>query len=119
MPWFAAHIVMSVVFKDGVQDSYPLWENIVLLEAGSDDEAEKKAVQKGRDGEGDSDGSFRWNDRPARWAFAGVRKVIACQDPNSQPRDGVELTYSELVVDDAETLAKLVNGDPVNVRYEE
>lgn len=119
MPWYAAHIVMSVRFKDGTQDTYPLWENIVLLEAGSDEEAERKAELKGREGEGDSDGSFRWEDRPATWVFAGVRKVIVCEDPHAPPGDGIEITYSEMAVDDEESLAKLVRGEPVTVRYEE
>lgn len=119
LPWYAAHIVMSVRFKDGAQDTYPLWENIVLLEAASDEEAERKAELKGREGEGDSDGSSRWADRPATWVFAGVRKVIACEDSRDRPGDGIEITYSEMVVDDEDSLAKLVGGEPVTVRYEE
>jgi hypothetical protein len=117
--WYAAHIVMSVKFRDGNQDSYPLWENIVLLEAPSDEEAKSKAVQQGRESEGDSNGSFRWNDRPATWVFAGVRKIIACEDPSDRPGDGIEITYSEMVVDSQEALEKLVKGEPVVVRYEE
>lgn len=119
MPWYAAHIVMSVRFKDGPQDTYPLWENIVLLEAPNDEEAERKAELKGQEGEGDSDGSFRWDDRPATWVFAGVRKLIACEDPHVPPGDGIEITFSEMAVDSEESLSKFVNGEPVMVRYEE
>ena len=119
MAWYAAHIVMSVRFKDGNQDSYPFWENIILIEAASDEEAERKAGKKGRESEGDSSGSFQWNDRPATWVFAGVRKIIACEDSGDRPGDGSEITYSEMAVDSQEALDKLVKGEPVAVRYEE
>src|SRR3989442_6952758 len=67
--WYAAHIVMYVTFKDGAQDHYPVWENIVLIEAPTEDEAFSKAEVIVRAGEGDSDGSFRSNDRPATCNF--------------------------------------------------
>src|SRR5260370_31501389 len=37
--WYAAHIVMYVTFKHGSQDHYPVWENIVLVEAPTEEEA--------------------------------------------------------------------------------
>ncbi len=29
--WFAASIVMFVAFKDGQQNTFPVWEDIVLI----------------------------------------------------------------------------------------
>jgi hypothetical protein len=39
MKWYAAHLVMFVQFKKHRQGSYPIWENIVLIKARSDQEA--------------------------------------------------------------------------------
>lgn len=119
MGWYAAHIIMSVRFKDGVQDRFPVWENVVLLEAGSDEEAMQKAERQGRLQEGDAGGTFEWQGRPATWLFAGVRKVIASADHGQQPGDGTEVSYSEMEVDSPEALAKLVRGEAVSVLYEE
>ena len=117
--WYAAHIIMLVQFKDLVQDTFPLWENIVLIEAESSEEADDKARRLGKDAEGDSAGTFCWDDRPATWVFAGIRKLIECQDSEIAPRDGVEISYSQLVVQDKASVNKLVQGVPVTVLYEE
>ena len=49
--WYAASIIMLVKFKDGNQDKYPVWENVILIKASSDDEAIKKAEKEGREKE--------------------------------------------------------------------
>ncbi len=36
--WFAAHIVMMVKLKDQKQDHFPVWENIILIEAATEAE---------------------------------------------------------------------------------
>jgi hypothetical protein len=33
MTWFAAHVIMYIAFKDGRQDTYRVWENVVLVES--------------------------------------------------------------------------------------
>lgn len=119
MSWYAAHVVMYVKFKTGPQDKYPIWENIVLVEAESDDMAVEKATKFGREGEGDSSGTFCWGDVPAELVFAGVRKVIRCQEPENRPDDGVEVSYSQMVVESEQSLRDLARGLPVNVLYEE
>ena len=120
--WYAAHIIMYVRFKDGQQGEYPVWENIRLIEAPSDDGALAVAECLGRDDEGDDDGSFRWDGRPATWVFGGVRKLVAVchpDDPDDRPTNGAEISYSQMILPDAAALDKLVNGDPVTVLYEE
>jgi hypothetical protein len=119
MPWYAAHILLYARFKDGSQEKYPIWENIVLIEADADDAALAKAAQRGRDAEGDSHGTFTWEGRPATWVFAGIRKLIACADADSRPGDGTEVSYSQMQVATEEALAKLAQGDPVPILYEE
>src|SRR5262245_60788107 len=98
MTWYIAHIVMSVRFKDGNQNKYPVWENLVLIEAASEEEAEEKAKVRARRYEGDTHGSLTWEERPATWVFAGIRKVIRCEIPDVQPTSGMEVSYSEFEV---------------------
>src|SRR5204862_7802846 len=113
MSWYAAHIVMMVRFKDQSQERYPLWENIVLIRAGSVDEALEKAAARGREEGGDEDGSFRWGGKPATWVFAGVRKVTTCADEEAQPTDGSEVTFLELELSSADEVARFVSGEAV------
>jgi len=117
MVWYAAHIIMSVRFKDGIQDTYPVWENVVLIEAASEKDAWQKAEQRARRYEGDSEGSFTWDGRPATWIFAGIRKLIVTDYLGAQPASGTEVTYSEFELATEEDLRKLIDGDSVDVTY--
>jgi hypothetical protein len=114
--WYAAHIVMWVKYKEHEQKSVPIWNNIVLFAADSFDEAFAKAEARGKDEEGDSDGSFTWEGKPARWVFGGVRKVTLCEDGDEErPKDGTELTYLQLRARSQESLCKFVKGEQVSV----
>ena len=70
MSWFAAHLIMSVKLKGKRQRRFPVWENIVVIEADSEEQAFRKAEHRGRLEEGDEDGSFTWG--PTR--HLGVRR---------------------------------------------
>lgn len=119
MPWYAAHAIMYVRFKDGQQDHYPVWENVLLVKAEDGDAARRKAVAWAKQGEGDSENSFRWDGRPATWVFAGLRKVISVSHSglNDVPGDGDEITYSEFDLADEQSLKALVGGDETTVKY--
>jgi hypothetical protein len=120
--WYTAHIIMSVQFDNQAdQTTYPVWENIVLIQAPSEDEAWERAEQIGRDEQTDGSDGFRWKNKPARWVFAGIRKLIECRsdDPKDRPVHGAEVSYSQMIVPDKESLIKLANGRPVSVLYEE
>jgi hypothetical protein len=117
MTWFAAHVIMYVKLKAGPQRRYPVWENVVLIEAKSADAALKKAEQHGRVHEGDADGTFTWGGKPATWIFAGVRKLVMCQDEQVRPTDGTEVTYSELEVKSEADALALGAGQAVMMRY--
>ena len=119
MTWYSAHIIMFVEFKSGAQERFPVWENIVLINARTEDEAFEKAERHGRSNEGDDDDSFRWGRRPARWVFAGVRKLTECVDPLERPDDGTEVSYTELELDSLAAVKKLAAGKPVHVRINE
>ncbi|MBX9581845.1 MAG: DUF4288 domain-containing protein [Gemmataceae bacterium] len=121
---YAAHIIMAVRYRDPPQDTIPLYENVVLVEAETGEEAERAAEEYGRAEAADPDPSFRWGDRPAYWEFAGVRKLIEFRE--SMPEfDGdpvlarTEMTYSQMRVRSEDDLKKLVEGEPVEVVYEE
>jgi hypothetical protein len=114
--WYAAHILMYVKRKGKPARKIPIWENIVLIKAASDDEAFAKAERLGKEGEGDDDGTFRWEGHPAQWVFAGVRKLTLCDDPQKRPGDGVEITYNEMEVASERAVRDLVNGKPAAVK---
>ncbi len=118
--WYAACIIMVVKFKDGNQDKYPVWENVILVTALSVDEAIKKAEKLGREAEGDSDGTFTWDERPATWVFAGIRKIMDISSMNpgkSRITHGSKITYSRFELDSKESFHKLVNDEDVIVKY--
>ena len=118
--WFAAHVIMYFKFKDESQDTFPVWENVFLVDAPSTEEAFEKAARLGRADEGDDDGSLTCDDRPATLTYAGVRKLVRVgYAADDKPVDGEELTYSLLRVKDAKAFARLVKGKPVTARYEE
>jgi hypothetical protein len=115
--WFAAHLVLYVQLKDHPQGRCTAWENIVLIKAASEEEAFAKAERRGREEAGDDGGTFRWNGKPARWVFAGVRKLTSCEDPNRRPDDGTEISYTQMQLDSEQSVLKLVQGDPVKIQY--
>ena len=117
MNWYVAHAIMYVRFKDNVQDTYPIWENMILINAQTDEEAMEKASKRAKQDEGDSDGSFIWDGRPARWCFAGIRKLMSVEDFEERPTCGTEVSYTELGIDNEDNFRKFVNGEAVFVEY--
>ena len=114
--WYAAHIIMYVKRKDGTGGKTVVWENIVLLKAGSEEEAFAKAIQRGKEDEGDN-GTFRWGGKPAQLLFAGIRKLTLCEDPEKRPGDGTEVSYMEMEVESEQAVGKLLEGKPVAVKF--
>ena len=117
MNWFAAHIVMWVKTKGKRQTRFPCWENIVLIQAPSEADAFAKAEKRGRQEEGDCDGTFRWGGQAATWVFGGVRKLVLCEDPENRPGDGSEITYNEIELESKEALDKWVAGESTTLQY--
>jgi len=117
MAWYAAHAIMFAKFVDENQDKYPIWENIILIKANSDEEALKKAHIRAKEDESQIEGDFTWEGRSASWVFAGIRKLITCVDSELRPKDGTEITYSEMEIDTVENLSEFVDGNSVTVVY--
>lgn len=116
MNWYAAHLVLYVRFKRRPQTRFPVWENIVLVKAKNEEEAFRKAEQRGQEDAGDDDNTFRWGGKPAEWVFAGVRKLVLCVDPETRPGDGTEVSYTEMVLPSEKAIRQLVAGEHVSVR---
>ena len=122
MTWFGASVIMVIRFQDGVQDRYPPWENVILVDALSAEDAYAKAERYGREDESSQDESLTWEGRPAQLVFGGVRKVIEIRNASmarDQPGDGAEITYSQFDLDSDESLSKLIKGEEVRVLYSE
>jgi hypothetical protein len=115
MIWFAAHLIMYFKRRKGRQKHFLVWENIVLVEASSSDEAWDKAEQLGREDESYDDESLTIGGYPSRMVFAGVRKVTLCVDENSRPVDGTEVTYNEIAMESEVAIRKLAAGKRVKV----
>lgn len=119
MLWFGAHIVMRILFKDGQQDHCPAMENIYLISALTEEDAQNKAEAIGRSLEGDSEGSFTWGGRPAEWKFVGIRKLIEVrnsQSTNDSIVDGTEVTYSTYDFLGANQLRSFMLEEEVSVK---
>lgn len=106
---------MVIKTTEGETRRIPVWENIVLIHATSEEEAFEKAERHGHSAEGNAGGSFRWEGKAAMLVFAGIRKLVLCEDAEERPGDGTEITYTELEVDGDESLRKLLASDPVGV----
>lgn len=117
MSWYAAHIIMYLKLKTQPQDRYLVWENVVLFEAASGEQAWEKAQQRGHEEEGDCDGSLRWGEQPATWVFAGIRQLVDSEAPDERPGDGTEVSYSEIEVDSLEAIEQLAEGRSATVRF--
>lgn len=117
MSWYAAHAIMYVKFKDRQQDKYPMWENILLIEAQSDQDAMTKAIARAKEDEGDSEGTFTWEGRPATWCLGGIRKLVTCEFHATEPADGTEVTYLELEVSSQQDFVRFLNGETVMIKY--
>ena len=115
MAWYAAHIILFFRLKKGTQKCFPIWENIVLIRAESEQEAFAKAEELGRQDAGDDEGSLRIDDKPAELVFAGIRKLVLCRDHDRRPTDGIEVSYTEMATRSEEAIHKLVAGEPVSV----
>jgi hypothetical protein len=113
MSWYAAHLIVYFKRKKGPQKRFLVWENIVLIRAKTSDEAYEKAEQLGQKEEASEDDTIRIGGHPCRLVFAGVRKVTLCENEDTRPSDGTEVTYNEWGVRSEAAIKKLVAGKTV------
>lgn len=124
--WYAASVIVYFFRRDVSEpDEFLVWENVLLIDAASADEALSKAERYGR-AEAVSDESLTWNGHPVSTQFGGVRKVLSCSLPVTSSQeaafkieDGTEATFSTFVVEGRENLERLIHGKAVDVTYDE
>ncbi len=117
--WYAAHVILYIEFLDGVQDSYTVWENIYLIHADTVAEAFAKADSLGEEeATMDPDSWLTSKGRPARWRFAGVRRLAECIDFENGPEDGKEVAFLEYTFKDKATLDALIQKQDAVVTIE-
>jgi len=124
MAWYAAHLIEYFKVKEGHQDIFPVWENIILLQADSPTEAIKLAQQMGEEKYSVPDDSWHVDDKPAVKIFLGVRMVVECDNddidnPDAELKSGTELTYIKMLVASEDDVLKLARGDSVTVTRED
>jgi len=147
MGWYAAHMITYQKYKNGIQDRYPVSEEIVLLEADSLDEAFIKSREIGDDEEYEVyavPDSIKWshidnineredfngdveallknifkdsNERIVEYIFAGVRKVIKCENQKERLVHGSEISHSEYLVKTEDDLKKLLKSEKMVIKY--
>lgn len=122
--WYCAHAIFYFELKYEPQSSYLVHENIYLIQASDENEAMKKALKIGKENEDLSeDDHLVVNEKPARYIFSGIRKLITVSNYDKEDRNiidsGMEVTYSELEVDSLNDIKKLEKGSFVEVLYRE
>lgn len=112
MTWYAAHIVMQIAVN-GRKDVVA-WENIILVQASTVEEAYDKADEIGREGEGDSNGTLELEGAPARMLYRGTRRLVTISSPTGTediPSNECEVSYLQLKLESEEALQKFMEGD--------
>jgi len=121
MTWYVASAIMSIK-TNGKQKNIPIYENFILIEADSPNQALDKAIKISKD-ETALDDDLYLNGKPAKMVFEGIRKLIKISNPTDRdldstpPTTGTELTYSEYLIKTKNQLKNLVAGKSVNIKY--
>jgi hypothetical protein len=120
--WYSAHAIFY--FESDGSDSFLVHENVYLIEADNDAQALDRAIILARENEDQNeDGHLELNDRPAKYIFSGIRKIIAVETTPETAAgkifSGVEVTYSVMEVDSFEEVERLSEGEFVEVLYRE
>ena len=92
--WFWAWTVLSTTQKAKLGDpkaKCEVWENLLVVHAGTPREALRKAERIGRAGAGDCRGSLRLDGKPALCKFLGVASLGVVHDGLV---DGAEITWN-------------------------
>jgi hypothetical protein len=100
--WYLSREIIYFEFADqGDQDEYQVWENLILINAQSPEEAYQKALKHGFDGEGE----VTIDGRKGRSKFKGLKTLVPVYE---DIEDGAEIEWLEYVVekDKLESLVK-------------
>ena len=122
MAWYAAHSIISIRPTRRSKGKVLVYENVILVEAKTDDEAREKA-QKHAQAAIVEDQTLTIDGDPAISRFEGIRKLISVSNPwplsqdGERPVDGTEITYSKFLLKDEGALINLTEGKEVLIEY--
>lgn len=121
MAWYAAHAIMAFRLKEGRQARLTVWENILLIEGSTPEEAYAKAEARAREDEGDNGGTLTLGGQPCVQVYCGIRKLLAVSNPSDddKPTDRAEISFTMLEVADEDALQRLVRGTNVTLEYQD
>ena len=100
--WYLSREIIYFEFADQTdQDEYQVWENLILINAQSPEEAYQKALKHGFD----SEEEVTIDGRKGRSKFKGLKALVAVYE---DIEDGAEIEWLEYVVekDKLESLVK-------------
>lgn len=127
MTWYAASVIIWVKRKpvEGGEDGHTgpchVWENVIIVDAADPDEAIRKATEFGQQDAAANSVDLIVDDQPGEIKFMGVRKLSEihslAESGETQPKDLVEITSSELEMRSYEDLVQFARGDAVILRY--
>lgn len=124
MKWFSASVIMYAKVDNDEHESIPVWENIILIEAESFEDAHKIAQSKAILDASNPDQTLTYDDKPCKILYGGIRKIIECSNddieddnPSETISSGTELSYSQFIVKNTNDLNKLINNDDVYLYY--
>jgi hypothetical protein len=116
MNWYSAHNICYWVFRDGIQDSFPIWESVHLISAQTLTEAKLKAEQYGKNEElGPELSTSTVDGRPAYLKYAGVRGLSKIDCPDIGPREGSFLFGFGVTSRSSQDVGALLHGKEVDV----
>ena len=119
---YCAHAIFYYLYEG--QASFPVHENLYLINAPDPATAMQKSASLAREYEQRGDDSrLEISGVRAEYCFAGVRKLIeVAQDdaaPLMLPGSGIEVTYSVFEVEQLADVMRLAEGGRVQVVYQE
>jgi hypothetical protein len=91
--WYLSREIIYFEFADqDDQDEYQVWENLILINAQSPEEAYQKALKHGSD----SEGEVTIDGRKGRSKFKGLKTLVPVYE---DIEDGAEIEWLEYVVE--------------------
>lgn len=104
--WYAAHILLAERYIKEEQTTIPIWEQIPIIDAETDEEAFSEADRIG-EFQAISEG-HTYDGHPIRWIYEGVRRLAECIDfEEGPPVSGKEVAYLSYFVQDDTDLKKM------------
>lgn len=122
MTWFTASLIVGIKRIDMPDGPTLAYENVVLIEAGTAEEAFHKAREYGGSHVSIND-DLTLDDKPAIQTFVGIRKLVKVGHPDAveldqdNPMCGTEATYSLFELESDDALVLLASGKEVSLRY--